>query len=94
MEQVAFGDGAACSFRRQQISDGRKRAVSEWLDVRLQHGGTARRAVEQNVLVAAVAVAVTAVMAATVEAIAHTRHQLLPHRRPTDRHRGVEALVV
>ena len=74
-------------------SDRRKRAVSEWLDVRLQHGGTARRAVEQSVLVAVVAVAVTAAMAVTVEAIAHTRHQLLPHRRPTDRHQVVEGLV-
>ena len=63
----------------------------KWLDVRLQHGGTAQRAVEQSALGA---VAAVAVMAATAEAMAPTRHQLLPHRRPTDRHRVVEALVV
>lgn len=67
----------------------------KWLDVRLQHGGTAQRAVEQNALGAVAAVAVTAaVTAATAEVIAPTRHQHLPHRRPTDHHRVVEALVV
>ena len=73
----------------------KKKAVFKWLDVRLQHGGTAQRAVEQSALGAVAAVAVTAaVMAATGEAIVPTRHQHLPHRRPTDHHRVVEALVV
>lgn len=91
MEQAAFGDGAVCFLD----SDQRNRAVFKWLDVRLQRGGTAQRAVEQSALGAVAAVAVTAaVMAATAEAMAPTRHQLLPHRRPTDRHRVVEALVV
>lgn len=91
MEQAAFGDGAACFLD----SDRRKGAVFKWLDVRLQHGGTAQRAVEQSALGAVAAVAVTAaVMAATGEAIAPTRHQLPLHLRPTDHHRVVEALVV
>ena len=66
----------------------------KWLDVRLQHGGTAQRAVEQSALGAVAVVVVTVAMAATGEAITPTRHQPLPHRRPTDRHREVEALVV